>query len=102
MPQITHPARLVLAVLLATVITLDAVLLDSFTFPIVLLAGLLCVVLVAGSFSTFAESRAFPAAFLVTQTIVAAFLAYQQNYVLAVILGVSILGTLQLLWKYSS
>lgn len=99
MPQITHLGRLVLAVLLAAVITLDVVLLDSFSLSIALLAGLLCAVLIVGSSSPFAESKAFPASLLVTQAITVVFLANQQNYVLAVILAISTIGTIRLVWE---
>ncbi|WP_115862452.1 hypothetical protein [Halorussus litoreus] len=95
MPSLTRPGRLLLAVLLASVVAADIVLLDSSTTAVVLLAGLLGVVLAVGSFSPVAESSAFLLALLGTQVVVVAVLAYSGRYVLALILSVASLATVQ-------
>lgn len=95
MKRPTRPGRLLLAALLAGVVAADVVLLDSSSLTIVLLAGLLSAVLAVGSFAPFAESRAFLLALLGAQVLVAAVLVYEGNAVLALILAVASLATVQ-------
>jgi len=102
MPSLTRPGRLLLAVLLAGVVAVDVVVLGSSTIAVVLLAGLLGAVLVVGSFSPFAEARAFLLALLGTQVVAVAVLAYSGHYVLALILAVASLATVQRLRGSSS
>lgn len=102
MTSITRPGRLLLAVLLAGVIGIDAAFLGNVSLPLVLLAVLLCGVLAVGACSPFAESHEFHAALLVVQLLIAGFLAYREDYVLALVLVVASLATGQLLLRARS
>lgn len=102
MNTLTRPRRLVLAILLVAVVMLDVLLLDNDSLLVVFLVAFLSMVLVAGSFSPFAESQTFLVSILASQISIVAFLAYRGNYVLAVVVGVASLSTVQLLWKSGS
>ena len=95
MNRLTRPGRLLLAVLLAGVVAADIVLLDSSSLAVVLLAGLLAAVLAVGSFAPFAEGRAVLLALFGAQVGVAAALVSEGNAVLALILAVGSLATVQ-------
>lgn len=95
MKSVTSPGGLLAALLLAGIVAVDVVVFDSYSTATVLLAGFLCAVLVAGSFSPFAESRGYRISVLVAQVATATALAYRGTYALAAILAVASLGTVQ-------